>query len=351
MTWTLGSNLERLTLSGTGSINGTGNSFANTIAGNAGSNRLDGSSGNDTLVGGGGNDTLAGGSGNDSYTVDSGDQVSETTTVATEIDSVLSNVTWTLGANLERLTLTGTGTINGTGNSLANTITGNTGNNSLSGSSGHDSLIGGGGSDTLVGGTGNDIYAVDSSNDVISEATTVATEIDSVSSSVTWTLGANLERLTLTGSGTINGTGNSLANTITGNTGNNSLSGSSGNDTLNGGAGNDILNGGTGLDTFRFSSALASSNVDTIGSFVAADDAVQLENSVFLKLTTTGALSSSFFRANATGTAADSNDYIIYETDTGKLFYDADGSGAGAAVLIATLTGAPVIGSVDFFVT
>jgi Ca2+-binding RTX toxin-like protein len=84
---------------------------------------------------------------------------------------------------------------------------------------------------------------------------------------------------------------------------------------------------------------------------VAADDTIQLENAVFAKLTTTGTLSASFFSANSAGTAADSNDYINYETDTGKLFYDADGNGAGAAVLFATLTGAPVISNLDFFVT
>jgi Ca2+-binding RTX toxin-like protein len=177
---------------------------------------------------------------------------------------------------------------------------------------------------------------------------------------VAWTLGSNLEKLTLTGSTAINATGNELANTITGNTGSNllnggsgndSLSGGSGNDTLDGGTGNDSLDGGAGLDTFRFSSALASSNVDTINGFVAADDTIQLEIAVFAKLTTTGTLSASFFSANLTGTAADSNDYINYETDTGKLFYDADGNGSGAAVLFATLTGAPVISNLDFFVT
>jgi serralysin len=62
-------------------------------------------------------------------------------------------------------------------------------------------------------------------------------------------------------------------------------------------------------------------------------------------------LNPSFFRASSNGAAADSNDYINYETDTGRLFYDLDGNGAGVAVLFATLAGAPVIGSVDFFVT
>ena len=130
------------------------------------------------------------------------------------------------------------------------------------------------------------------------------------------------------------------------------LSGSSGNDTLVGGGGNDVLDGGTGLDVFRFASELnASTNVDTVNGFIAADDALQLENSVFTKLAATGVLSASFFRASTAGTAADSDDYVLYETDTGFLRYDADGTGAGAAVLIAKFTGAPSLTAADIFVT
>ncbi len=114
----------------------------------------------------------------------------------------------------------------------------------------------------------------------------------------------------------------------------------------------DTLSGGAGLDRFRFDTAPnATTNADRISGFVAADDAIELENAVFAKLTKTGALAAANFRANASGTAADTNDFVVYETDTGRLLYDADGSGAGAAVLIATLTGAPVITAADFFVT
>ena len=112
------------------------------------------------------------------------------------------------------------------------------------------------------------------------------------------------------------------------------------------------MNGGAGLDTFRFSSALnANGNVDIIAAFSAADDTLQLENGIFAKLTSTGTLNAAFFHASITGVAADSNDYINYETDTGKLFYDADGNGSGAAVLFATLSGAPALSNLDIFVT
>ena len=187
-------------------------------------------------------DTLIGGLGNDSYTVDNvGDIVTETSTLATEIDTVNSSVTYTLSANVERLTLTGTANINATGNTLVNTLTGNIANNILDGGDGNDILNGGTGIDTLIGGLGNDTYTVDNGGDIVTETSTLATEIDTVNSSVTYTLSANVERLTLTGTANIDGTGNTLANTLTGNTGNNILDGGDGNDSLNGGVGIDTL--------------------------------------------------------------------------------------------------------------
>ena len=217
ITYTLGANLENLTLTGTAAINGTGNALNNVITGNSGNNTLDGGAGADTLVGGAGDDT---------YVIGAGDTVTENLNAGT--DTVQSSVTYTLGANVENLTLTGTTAINGTGNTLNNVITGNTGNNTLNG---------GTGTDTLIGGGGNDTYVVDNAGDVVTEAANAGT--DTVQSSITYTLGANLENLTLTGTAAINGTGNTLNNTITGNSGNNTLDGGTGADTLVGGAGND----------------------------------------------------------------------------------------------------------------
>jgi Ca2+-binding RTX toxin-like protein len=366
---TLGLNLERLTLTGTAALNGTGNTLANLITGNTGANTLNGSTGNDTLNGGSGNDSLIGGTGNDSlvgglgidtmiggtgndvYVVDvAGDVTTETSTLASEIDTVLSGVSRTLGLNLERLTLTGTAALNGTGNTLANLITGNTGANTLNGGSGNDTLNGGAGVDTLVGGTGNDIYVVDVAGDLTTETSTLATEIDSVLSGVTRTLGTNLERLTLTGTSAISGTGNTLANVITGNSGANSLNGGSGNDTLNGGAGRDTLIGGTGLDSFLFNTApSATTNFDVVSGFSAVDDRFLMENAVYTGLgSVTGALAAGAFRA---GTAAgDSSDRIIYNAATGRLLYDADGTGSGAAVLFATVATGTVLTAADFFI-
>ncbi|HIK06710.1 MAG TPA: calcium-binding protein [Trichormus sp. M33_DOE_039] len=252
-------NIEKLTLTGTGAINGTGNAANNTITGNSGNNRLDGGAGNDTLNGGAGIDTLIGGLGNDTYIVDTTtDTIIENAGEGT--DTVSSSVTFSLAAlsNIEKLTLTGTGAINGTGNAVNNTITGNSGNNRLDGGAGNDTLNGGAGIDTLIGGLGNDTYIVDTTTDTIIE--NAGEGIDIISSSITFSLATlpNIENLTLTGAAAINGTGNTANNTITGNSGNNilngdagndTLNGSAGNDTLNGDAGNDILTGGTGKDT------------------------------------------------------------------------------------------------------
>ena len=210
--------------------------------------RLTGNTANNIVNGGLGSDTMIGGLGNDTYVRNAtGDVVAEGANAGT--DTVQSAVTYTLGANLEKLTLTGNGSINGTGNTLANTLTGNTAKNILNGGAGNDTLNGGAGSDTMIGGLGNDTYVRNATGDVVTELASQGT--DTVQSAVTYTLGANLENLTLIGAVAINGTGNTLNNELTGNTANNILSGGAGNDTLNGGLGNDALNGGAGNDTLN----------------------------------------------------------------------------------------------------
>jgi Ca2+-binding RTX toxin-like protein len=300
--YTLGTNVEKLTLTGTSNINGTGNTLANTITGNSGANSLNG---------GTGADTLAGDDGNDTYVVDNaGDQVNES---GTGIDTVQSSVNYALGANLENLTLTGTAAT-GTGNGSDNFITGNASVNTLTGLAGNDTYVvstgdsvveiegggtdeiwasvsynltaaanvenltltglsaingtgntetniikgniaantldGGAGADTLIGGGGNDTYVVDNAGDAVTEDPSAGTDLVKASVTYTLTAAANVENLTLTGSSAINGTGNGLDNTITGNSAANALNGGLGNDLLNGGAGADALAGGGGDDTY-----------------------------------------------------------------------------------------------------
>jgi trimeric autotransporter adhesin len=281
ITYTLGSNVENLTLTGNSAINATGNALNNVLIGNSSDN---------TLNGGTGNDTMSGGVGNDTYIVDAiGDVVTENSNEG--VDLVQSGVTYTLSNNLENLTLTGTAAINGTGNALDNVLTGNSANNTLTGGAGNDTLNGGAGTDTMVGGTGNDTYVVDATTDVVTEAVNEGTDL--VQSSVTYTIGNNIENLTLTSTAAINGTGNTLDNILTGNSANNTLNGGDGNDTLNGGNGTDTLVGGLGNDIYIVDTTTdvitenAASGTDTVQSSVSFSLAATAFNNVE-NLTLTG---------------------------------------------------------------
>ena len=297
------------------------------ITGIAGNDTLLGSMGNDTLNGGAGNDTLKGGAGND-------------------------------------------------------VMTGGTGNDTLNGDAGNDTLIGGGGNDVMTGGTGNDLYSVDSLGDVVIETSTILTEIDTVNSAIAYTLGANVENLNLVGTTNINGTGNGLANIITGNAGNNYLAGGAGNDKLNGGAGNDTLiggagndiimggagndiiyggmgndtlTGGVGADSFVFNiAANASTNLDTITDFTSGTDLLKFTVAALTSLGTLGqfAIGDQRFWSSNTGVAHDTTDRLIYNTSTGRLSYDSDGTGTGAAITIEVLGTSthPALVATDIFV-
>ncbi len=224
-------------------LNGTiGNDL---IYGGGGNDTLNGLDGADMLDGGSGADTMTGGLGNDIYIVDNlGDIVVEN--AGQGIDLIKSRISLTLSANVEKLLLLGTTAIDGTGNGLANSLTGNAASNTLTGLGGNDVLDGKGGADTMVGGTGNDTYVVENAGDKVIE--NLGEGIDTVKASITHTLAANVEKLILTGTGLVDGTGNTLANTLTGNAAANVLNGLAGNDVILGGDGADRLIGGTGLD-------------------------------------------------------------------------------------------------------
>ncbi|MBD2144597.1 S8 family serine peptidase [Sphaerospermopsis sp. FACHB-1194] len=305
-------NIENLTLTGTDAINGTGNAGNNVITGNSANNSLDGAAGIDTLIGGDGNDTY--------YVDNTGDTITENANQGT--DTVYSTTNYTLSANIEDLTLTGSDAINGTGNAGNNVITGSSADNILDGASGNDTLNGGAGIDTLIGGLGDDAYIVDTTTDTITENANEGT--DTISTSVTYSLAAlaNVENLTLGGTEAINGTGNAANNVLTGNAADNTLDGASGNDTLDGGGGIDILIGGDGNDTYYVDTTddtiteNANEGTDTV--YTTTDYAL-LENLENLTLTGTA----------ANGTGNDGNNVI-----TGNELDNILDGGAGIDTLI-----------------
>ncbi|MDD3013150.1 MAG: calcium-binding protein [Candidatus Gastranaerophilales bacterium] len=280
-----------------------GTSGNDTIWGYAGNDKLSGNSGNDLIYGGDGNDTLDGGSGYDTIYGNTGNDIYYVDNVSDLIiesqnegfDRIISSVTYTLGANIENLKLTGSSNLNATGNNLNNYITGNSGNNILNGCAGNDTLYGGSGNDTLYGGkgtnklygsVGNDVYYVESIRDRVVEFANAGTDI--VYSSVSWTLGANIENLVLTGTEDINGTGNNLNNILTGNSGNNILNGSAGNDTyiigLN--SGQDLIRDNKGVDKLVFDREdltendlfFTKDNNDLIIGIINTIESVKIEN-------------------------------------------------------------------------
>ncbi len=224
-------NVENITIKGTGLYNINGTSGDNILTGNASVNIIHGNGGNDTLDGGAGADSLIGGTGNDTYVIDNiGDRITDTGGTNTIVDKMTSG-TWSLATGFDNLVLGGTtAALHGTGNADVNTITGNAGANVIDG---------GAGADTMIGGLGNDTYFVDNVNDTVIEASGTGTGTDVLNSSVSYTLPANVEKLVLTGTANIDGTGNSGNNIIVGNSGANTLDGGGGLDTLQGGAGDD----------------------------------------------------------------------------------------------------------------
>ena len=331
-----------------------GDAGADDLFGEAGDDTLYGGADNDSLNGGNGADTLDGGGGDDIYYVDdAGDVVTESTGGGADV--VRATVTHTLGANVENLLMLGSAGIWGGGNALANVIIGNSGANKIWTNEGNDFLDGGLGADTMIGGAGNDVYYIDQAGDVVQEDANAG--IDTVRSSISNVLGANFENMLLVGAANSAGGGNGLNNLILGGLGNNKIWGGVGNDTLSGGAGNDTIHGGAGLDfltggagadAFMFDTAPVASLADRITDFSVADDAIWLENAIFTKFAAAGALNAAFFRVGAA--AADANDYIIYNSANGALYYDSNGNAAGGSTLIAMIGANHALTSADFLV-
>lgn len=313
--YALAANVENLVLTGA-AISATGNTA---------DNHLTGSDGNNVLDGGAGADVMAGGAGDDTYRVDNaGDVIDEA--AGGGIDTVKTALGHVLAANVENLLLEGTAAVDGTGNALDNVLTGNGAANRLDG---------GEGADNLRGGKGDDVYIVDNAGDQVVEL--ARSGFDKVESSISWTLSAHVEQLTLTGSA-LNATGNADANVLIGTDAANVLDGGAGGDAMVGGKGDDVyvvdstfdrIEEGTdgGIDTVRSSSAyhFLDDNVENliltgIGDIQGAGNAL---NNVITGNSGNNALTGRGGHDTLIGGAGDDR-YLIYSADH-TLVEQADG--------------------------
>ena len=323
-------------LNGNDALKGFGGN--DNLLGGAGDDELLGDDGNDSLNGGTGVDELEGGLGNDTYYVDDADD--EVIEAGGEgIDTVLASADYALteGADVETLATTNA---NGTADLI---LIGNSSGSEIIGNNGDNLLKGGGGTDQLTGRNGNDIYYVDSNDDLIVEAAGQGSDEVWASASYTLTAGADVEILRTTsdaGMSALSLTGNESGNVVRGNNGNN---------VINGGDGNDELTGLGGADGFLFNTALnAATNIDVVTDFNVASDTILLEDAIFNSSLGLGTIADGEF---VTGTAAlDANDRIIYDDDSGALYYDSDGNGGTAAILFAELSAGLALTNLDFFV-
>jgi Ca2+-binding RTX toxin-like protein len=333
------------------------------LYGEAGNDFLAGGGGNDFIVGGAGADYLIGGTGNDTLVVDSGDTVVE---LAGEgIDTVMAAVqAIALADNVENLSSLWLGDFTAFGNALANVMVAGTGedylvgggeSDTLYGLAGGDALFGDEGSDTLIGGAGADLISGGDGIDTASYAGAaqgVKVALDGSLTAEGDALGDTLVSIERLGGSDHRDVmrGDANANVISGGGGNDSLQGGGGNDTLVGGAGKDALLGGAGNDRFDFLTLTdGGDTVADFGNVAGNDDALRFEGDVFGGLPN-GVLAVNRFVANAAGVATSLDQRFVYETDTGILRYDANGSAAGGVTVIATLTGAPSLTAGDILI-
>ncbi|WP_442577393.1 calcium-binding protein [Mesorhizobium sp. ASY16-5R] len=303
------------------------------LSGFGGNDKIYGQDGDDTLTGGVGADYLSGGTGVDTASYAGGSAVKVNLGDATQNTGDAAGDTFNSIENL-------------IGSGSTDSLIGNTGNNVLNGASGNDALYGMDGSDTLIGGKGADKLNGGAGGDTASYAGASAGVVVSLANPAINTGDAAGDSY----SSIENLTGSSHADTLEGNSGANVINGSLGNDTIKGNAGNDTLTGSSGADFFVFNTALnATTNVDKITDFNLVDDTIQLDDAIFTVLPT-GALAGSAFKDVAVA-AIDANDRILYNSDTGSLFYDRDGSGSAfTAIKFASLTGSPTLTAADFVV-
>jgi serralysin len=327
---------------GSGNDTIKGNSANNVLNGNSGNDNLNGGDGNDTIYGGAGNDTVDGGNGNDLiYLGDGNDYVN--------IGSLGNDTYYGGNGNDYIYGYTGNETYYGedgndtllgsSGNDFLNggagndSIDGGSGDDNANGGDGNDTIYGGAGNDTVDGGNGNDLIYLGDGNDYVN--------IGSLGNDTFYGGNGNDYIYGYTGNETYYGEDGN--DTLLGYSGNDSLNGGVGNDTLIGGADNDTLTGGAGADQFTFYSS--TEGIDTITDFLWQEgDKIAVSASGFGGGLTVGSLSGNQFTIGSAASTAVHR--FIYNSSTGAMFFDIDGTGGSAQVQFATVsTGLPLISS------
>lgn len=321
--------IEAVSLTGYANLRATGGTGDDTLTGNVGNNILDG---------GRGKDVMAGGKGDDTYVVENaGDKVIEREgegydTLYTPFKVALA------GTHIERAYLTGWGDFTLDGSEADNALYGNAGNNVLNGR---------GGADLMAGGKGDDIYWLDNVGDRVFEQSGEGNDV--VNTSVSFDArGQSIERINLRGYDAINATGSAEGSMIVGNDADNVISGGVGDDWLSGRYGTDTMSGGAGADTFEFDTYLGFHEVDRILDFEHGVDKIALTTRVFKALGDQGSLNPDFFEVGTRPSSVDS--HIIYDSNTGTVYYDADGSASPVWLPICTVTPGTQLTSSDFIV-
>jgi Ca2+-binding RTX toxin-like protein len=327
-----------------------GNSGANVIRGASGNDTIKGYAGADQLYGDAEGDTLIGGAGADALDGGNGNDTASYLGAAVAVIASLANSAINTGdaagdtyTSIENLVGSSfNDALNG--DNAVNVINGGAGEDAIKGYAGADKLFGDAGNDTLIGGAGADALDGGANSDTASYLGATAGVIASLANSAVNTGDAagdtylSIENLT----------GSSFNDGLNGDNAANVINGGAGEDTFKSYGGNDTLTGGAGDDNFVFNTAPNSAtNFDLITDFSVADDTISLDDFIFTALTP-GLLAASAFHIGAA--AADASDRIIYNSATGNLAYDADGTGATAAIRFATLDTGLALTNADFAV-
>ena len=317
--------------------NALGGSGNDVLTGNSGNNALYGGGGNDNLYGGSGNDILRGAAGADRLVGGMGQDTASYAGSKSGINLDLS-VKGTLGEALGDTFNSIEGVV---GTAFNDSISGNAAANFLRGGGGNDLLSGKAGNDTLAGGTGTDILSGGLGFDTVSYASAssgVSLDLNSGRGTRGEAYGDKFSSIEAV-------TGSALRDILFGRSYADTISGGAGDDLIWGRGGADTLTGGAGADVFRYMTA--SEGGDLIVDFSAGSDRIEISSTGFAG-TLAGTLNPQLLEFGSAATATGA--VFVFDSTTGALTWDADGIGAGVAIIVATLEGVSALSASDIFV-